>query len=167
MKSESKTYCINCGTLHKELTFPKKCLNPKCGHEMFKNPIPVVVVILPVEDYGVLVGKRAISPKLGHWALPGGYVDEGESYEDAARREIFEETGLDYQGSFKIIGIESPEDIQKANMIIMLQAENPIPRHEVKYEPTSEMSELKVITEPEELAFPVHQDYLNNYFKNY
>lgn len=52
-----------------------------------------IVVFRP--DYGqVLVVKRKNPPYQGDWALPGGYVDEGETFLEAAVRELREETGL-------------------------------------------------------------------------
>ncbi len=59
----------------------------------YKHPAPTVdIVILLPGDRVVLVERR--NPPLG-WALPGGFVDEGEKLEAAAVREAKEETGLD------------------------------------------------------------------------
>jgi ADP-ribose pyrophosphatase YjhB (NUDIX family) len=44
-----------------------------------------------------LIVRRAHEPRKGEWSLPGGLVDLGESLEEAARREIKEETGLDVE----------------------------------------------------------------------
>jgi len=58
---------------------------------IYKNPIPTVDIIIELEG-GIVFIKRA-NPPFG-WALPGGYVDYGESLEEAACREALEETGL-------------------------------------------------------------------------
>lgn len=59
---------------------------------MYRNPTPTVDILI-IKDEKIVLVKRRNAP-LG-WALPGGFVDEGESVEHAAIREAKEETGLD------------------------------------------------------------------------
>lgn len=70
----------------------EQCGAPIAAH---KNPFPTVDVIIAHPGRGIVLVERRFPP-LG-WALPGGFVDYGESVEDAARREAGEETGLDVE----------------------------------------------------------------------
>ena len=76
-----------------------KC--PECGHllPVYKNPVPTVDIIIRYQGGIVLIKRR--NPPHG-WAIPGGFVDYGESLEDAAVREALEETSLTVtlQGQF-------------------------------------------------------------------
>ncbi len=58
-----------------------------------KNPLPTVDVIIELGRSAIVLIERK-NPPYG-WAIPGGFVDYGESLETAARREALEETGLD------------------------------------------------------------------------
>jgi ADP-ribose pyrophosphatase YjhB (NUDIX family) len=61
-----------------------------CGFIDYKNPKIVVGAVL-VHQGRVLLCRRAIEPRRGYWTLPAGFLELGETVEDGARREAFEE----------------------------------------------------------------------------
>ncbi len=88
----------------------EKTLNcPRCGAAVteYRNPAPTVDVVIYEPERGVVLIERA-NPPLG-FALPGGFVDEGESVEDAAVREMREETSLDVELT-GLLGVYSRPD---------------------------------------------------------
>ncbi len=83
---------------------PVRC--PKCGETVhrYRNPFPTADVVIYEPGLGVVLIRRANVPH--GLALPGGFVDEGESVEHAAVREMKEETGLDVE-LLGILGVYS------------------------------------------------------------
>lgn len=91
-------YCQVCGdsleNCNIDGTNRRRC--PGCGKIVFIDPKLAVVVLIEKHDSLLLV-KRDIKPHVGRWSFPSGFVDRGEKVEDAAVREVWEETGLDVQ----------------------------------------------------------------------
>lgn len=75
----------------------KDVVCPHCGkpYSCFRNPAPTADVIIHEPGRGVVIIHRRHTP-IG-FALPGGFIDEGEQAEEAAVREMREETGLDVE----------------------------------------------------------------------
>jgi len=70
----------------------------RCGWRWHANPRPAAAVLLERGEDGdpsLLLLRRAVEPGLGAWDLPAGYLDPGESFEQAAVREAREESGID------------------------------------------------------------------------
>jgi len=78
---------------------------PACGSvvKQYRNPFPTVDIIIEIQDGIVLIERK--NPPYG-WALPGGFVDYGESLEAAAVREAREETSLDIS-NLRLLGCYS------------------------------------------------------------
>jgi ADP-ribose pyrophosphatase YjhB (NUDIX family) len=65
-----------------------------CGFVLYRNP-KVVTGAVVMEAGRVLLCRRAIDPRRGYWTLPAGYMELGETVEEAARREAREEACAD------------------------------------------------------------------------
>jgi ADP-ribose pyrophosphatase YjhB (NUDIX family) len=155
------SHCSYCGFLFpKDILFPKTC--PNCKNITYRNPIPVAITILPV-DTGVMLVRRGIEPGKGMLALPGGFVDYGESWQSACAREVFEELGIKVNvDSIRNFQIHSSEDGRLILIFGIADVMSEINLPEFK---RSEEAEERVICHlPVELAFPLHTKVLKEYF---
>lgn len=91
-------YCPRCGvqSFQDYAGRAKKCSN--CGLIYFHNVASAVACLVRDKEGRYLFVRRAKDPAKGTLDLPGGFVDPMETVEDAVRREIKEETGLDVYG---------------------------------------------------------------------
>lgn len=159
------TYCHFCGTKRVSEEWPRTC--GACKQTTWRNPLPVVVAIVPVGT-GVLLVKRAIQPKLGQLALPGGFMEAGETWQEAMAREVREETGLDFVSddySFHRLASSS----NKEHLLIFGVAKSYFGNGATfvrDFEPNSEVSKLLVTYEPIDLAFPIHTQFLAEYLRS-
>lgn len=94
MKKQRK-FCPHCGgqiTKKEEDSVLRDCCSI-CHSFFYDNPLPVVSAIVD-EERSILLVKRDRAPFKGYWCLPTGFAEAGESIEDAALRELHEETGV-------------------------------------------------------------------------
>ncbi len=94
---KKKIFCNFCaGPLEIELLEGKErqvCRN--CSQVYYENPLPAVSVILSNDRRELLLVRRAREPSKNMWCFPVGFAESGEAVEDAALRELKEETGVD------------------------------------------------------------------------
>ncbi|MCD0459726.1 NUDIX hydrolase [Roseiconus lacunae] len=86
-------FCPRCGASHPHPgKIPFRC--PKCEFTLFFGPVAAVGGLVVDDHERLLLVRRARDPGKGLWGLPGGFVDAGETIEEALSREIDEETEL-------------------------------------------------------------------------
>jgi len=126
-------YCPHCATpLTRALDgLRERPTCPRCGFVQYLNPPLAATIILPREGR-VLLGRRTIEPRRGYWTLPGGYVELGESAEEAVAREAAEEMGIEVRVE-RLLGLHSgaPSAVAVALYLGTIVRGEPEPLHEV------------------------------------
>lgn len=151
------SHCGSCGSPYPaDPGWPRTCR--VCGDTAYRNPLPVAVTLLPVTDdrgTSLVVITRTIEPRLGHVALPGGFIDHAEDWRHAAVRELREETGIE----------ADERDVRLADamsapggdhlLLFALLPERPVAELPPSVA-TDETEGWHLLRAPAELAFPLH-----------
>jgi ADP-ribose pyrophosphatase YjhB (NUDIX family) len=154
------SHCSYCGRAYLAgQHWPRTCCG--CGNTSYLNPLPVAVTVLPVDE-GLLVVRRDVEPHRGELALPGGFIDMGESWQQAAVRELREETGIVIEpGDVRLFDVLSAPD---GTVLVFALG----PRISSAVLPpvtsTAETTEWLLIDRPQDLAFPLHTRMVAKYF---
>ena len=145
---EDVRYCPRCGR-EADVVFPRSITCPHCGYGAYYNPKPVACAIPRDDDGNLWLLRRAFDPGAGLWTFPGGFVDLGESVEDAARRETFEEMEIDVELG-GLVGVYSRAD-ERIVLVVYAAKALGVPRT------TEEATEVRAFAPAElpwdELAF--------------
>ena len=89
-RSQEAKFCPRCGQ-PADVAYPRSISCPHCGYGAYYNPKPVAAAIPVTPDNKIVLLRRGFDPGKGLWTFPGGFVDLGETVEEAARREAREE----------------------------------------------------------------------------
>lgn len=134
-----------------------------------RNPDPVVVGLILLEDEKLVLVRRNIEPFIGQLALPGGYVERGEDWRVALQREIEEEAEIDVSADpnhMKVYDVRSTPDGQKILIFAVIN------RDGVKkvrtFEKNNEVSERLVVpfhyyAGAPKLCFSLHSEVVEQY----
>jgi ADP-ribose pyrophosphatase YjhB (NUDIX family) len=148
------SHCSHCGHPFAEnQPWPRTCA--KCEKMSFVNPLPVVVMLLPI-DNGLLLIRRGIEPGKGKWAFPGGYVNLGETWQEAGAREVLEETHVRIDpAEIREFLVRSAPD----GTLLIFGLANPRSADDLpSFEPTDETTARKVSSELLDMAFQLHTE---------
>ena len=122
--------------------------------------VDVVIFTVRNDELKVLLIKRALEPFSGRWALPGGFIEMDESLEDAAKRELLEETGVDAAYLEQLYTFGTPDRDPRERVIsVAYYALMPSDALEIKAASDAEGVGWFRIDELPELAFD-HQEIL-------
>lgn len=162
------SFCSYCGHPYSDKDklgpWPRKCLG--CKTESYSNPIPVAVAIIPVyldKKWGMIIQQRNHDPKKGEWALTGGYMEDGETWQQTISREIEEELGLNMPASdFTLSNVE--HSTNRSQILIIGIGKAILSFKDIKFSLSSEVQDVKIIYEEMELAFPSHTDAVKKFF---
>jgi ADP-ribose pyrophosphatase YjhB (NUDIX family) len=140
---EDVGFCPRCGR-GADVAYPRSITCPHCGYGAYYNPKPVAAAI-PRDDRGrIVLLRRAFDPGKDLWTFPGGFVDLGESVEDAARREAREELEIDIELD-GLVGVYSRAD-ERVVLVVFAATALGIPRT------TEEATEVRAYA-PDELPW--------------
>ena len=155
-------YCPICGQelriLHDGQSDRPAC--EPCRRFYYQNPVPAACCIVRRDD-AVLFVQRAIEPCKGMWSLPGGFVELGETTDDAALRELEEETGLRGRGAI-LIGASTKQSRYSGAVTVLAYV---ITEWEGTLGPATDASAAGFFTceNRPPLAFEAHRDLLAIY----
>jgi len=134
----------------------------RCGFIHYLNP-KMVVGAIPEYGEEILLCKRDIEPGRGKWTLPAGYLENGESAQDGALRETFEES----RARVEIIAPYRVFNIPHVNQIYFMFRAN---LSEPEFAPTPESIDVRLFHEKDipwdEIAFKVIKETLRHYFND-
>ena len=159
-------YCQSCGS-PVDLSIPKgdnrqRHVCSSCGDIHYQNP-KIVAGCLPVWEDKVLLCKRSIDPRYGYWTLPAGFMENGETLEQAASRESIEEANAVLEG-LQLYTVISLPHISQVYMMFLANLKN------TDFHPGEESLETALFTEDEipwdSLAFKTINSTLQSFFED-
>jgi ADP-ribose pyrophosphatase YjhB (NUDIX family) len=152
-------HCTFCGARFTPgQAWPRRCA--ACGETSYLNPKPVAVAVLPVGG-GLLVVRRGIPPARDTLALPGGFIEVGETWQQAAVRELREEVGVTVPAE----GVRLYDTVSAPDGTLLIFGLLPPYAQELPVSaPNEESLGWQVIDRPVELGFDLHTAVARRWF---
>jgi ADP-ribose pyrophosphatase YjhB (NUDIX family) len=117
---EDVRFCPRCAA-EAVVAFPRSLTCVACGYRALWSPEPVAATIPRDADGRVWLLRRALHEGAGSWTFPGGFVELGETVEDAARRETREELEMEVELG-DLVGVYSRADVRVVLVVFHARA---------------------------------------------
>jgi ADP-ribose pyrophosphatase YjhB (NUDIX family) len=165
-KIKRMNFCSHCGTRVVVRVPPGDSLPrhvcDKCGTIHYQNP-KIIVGCIPTWENRVLLCKRAIEPRYGLWTVPAGFMENGETTGDGAKRETLEEANANVE----IGDLFALYNIPHINQVYMLFRAQLL---DLDFHAGAETLEVRLCTDTEvpwdEIAFATVRNTLTHYFND-
>ncbi|MCK5126117.1 MAG: NUDIX hydrolase [candidate division Zixibacteria bacterium] len=134
-----------------------------CGFVFYQNPTPAAGAVI-VQDKKLLLVRRSIQPGLGDWCIPAGFVEWTEHPQQAAIRELKEETGLDISIT-SIYDIFMGMDDPRTHAVLILYHADVIGGKLIPGDDADDAQYFAFDSIPGNIAFQAHRDAIALYCK--
>ena len=159
-------YCTNCGAPVRPRVPPgderTRYVCEKCHTIHYENP-KMVVGCIPEREDKILLCRRAIEPRSGLWTIPAGFLENGETVIEGAKREAFEEA----RAKVEILSLYTLFDLTHINQVYLIFRARLLDHD---YMPGEESVEVRLLEKEEipwhDIAFPSIKKTLRLYFKD-
>lgn len=114
-------FCSNCGSNALTYKIPEgdhfpRFVCPDCDSIHYLNPKMVVGCVI-IDDAGrIMLARRGIEPRAGYWNLPCGYMENEETIQQGAKREVYEETGA----TVELENLHTVYNLPHANQVYLI-----------------------------------------------
>jgi ADP-ribose pyrophosphatase YjhB (NUDIX family) len=159
-------FCSECGT-SVEQKIPegetlRRAVCPECQTIHYQNP-KIVAGTIPEWEDKILLCRRAIEPRLGLWTFPAGFMELGETTEEAAARETLEEAHAHVR-IHSLFGLFSLPHVSQVYVVYRAHLQN------LGFKPGAESLEVELVSLQnipwDQLAFPVIHESLSRYVQD-
>lgn len=162
-------FCPKCGSSHFDTAGERSFKCGSCGFNFYVNASAAVAALVKDENGKLMMVTRAVEPHYGKLDLPGGFIDHHETVEDAVKRELFEELGMNIK-SLKYLSSAPNEYIFSGFSVFTIDlAFEVIPESIHNLKPMDDILEYRFYAENEfdydDIPAPSIRQFVINFFK--
>ena len=158
------SYCHFCGgdLTQKFVEGRRRFFCRACNIPIYQNPVPATCLVVIDDADRLLLVKRSVEPKIGHWCLPGGFIELNEHPHESALRELKEETGLSGV-VHDLLGVSTNPSVQYDTILMVGYLVKRFSGTPVAGDDAADVKWFEKDNCPE-IAFDSHQKFVRMYF---